>query len=155
MEIVIKGKNKALARKEVRYAVEYFSKVLMRERLYQNLSIEVNFIEDHIKSHGSVMWLDSNIRPKEFNIEINSKLVKRRQLIALAHEMVHVKQMASSEMQDYIGRKKYRSFVKWQKKDYNLDMFYWNRPWEIEAYGREDGLYEMYKYDMAILKRNK
>ena len=59
-------------------------------------------------------------------------------LTVLAHEMVHVKQYAKGEMKDYIRMKS----VKFQGKIYNdEEMDYWDHPWEIEAHGREKGLY--------------
>jgi hypothetical protein len=53
--------------------------------------------------------------------------------------MVHVKQFATGELVDNPSGKT----VKWQGKRVTLrdDDGYWTLPWEIEAYGRELGLF--------------
>lgn len=146
MQILVEGKSAALSKKEVRFAVKFFADMLMSKRLVDSLSIEVTFNKKKEPlSHASMTWLDTNDRPKVFDIELNANMGKRRLLIALAHEMVHIKQFAKGEMKDYVCRKKSRQVIQWQKKDVSCDTFYWERPWEIEAYGRELGLYEMYK----------
>ena len=60
-------------------------------------------------------------------------------LRSFAHEMVHVKQFAKSELKDL---SKQQSLCKFYGKLYNTDdVNYWDYPWEIEAHGREEGLY--------------
>lgn len=153
MHILVKGKSAALSAKEVRFAVKFFAMMLMTKRMAESLSIEVTFVNDkHDKAHASMTWIDRNVRPKVYDVELNAKMGKRRLLIALAHEMVHIKQFAKGEMKDYVSEKKYRQFVKWRNEDFSSDMMYWERPWEIEAYGRELGLYEMYKTEIREKK---
>lgn len=149
MQILIEGKCTAISKKELRYAIKFFANMLMTKRLSDSLSIEVSYEKDRDPlSHASMTWLDKNVRPKVYDIEINPNMGKRRILIALAHEMVHIKQYAKGEMKDYVSRKKFRRVIQWQTKDVSCDTFYWERPWEIEAYGRELGLYEMYKAEV-------
>ena len=69
--------------------------------------------------------------PKEFNIEIDSKQKLRDLLVTLAHEMVHVKQYARAELTEGT----------WQGKLINPNQSYWDRGYEIEAHGREYGLF--------------
>jgi hypothetical protein len=53
--------------------------------------------------------------------------------------MVHLKQYAKGEMKDIWRPVR---MVKWQGEKYlHEEMDYWECPWEIEAYGREKGLY--------------
>lgn len=61
---------------------------------------------------------------REFEIEINKTLGQREMLQTLAHELVHVKQYIRKE------------FDPAEEK-----MDYWDRPTEIEAHGRECGLF--------------
>jgi hypothetical protein len=49
----------------------------------------------------------------------------------VAHEMVHVKQYAKGELTEQ----------SWQGKLINPKQEYWDQPWEIEAHGREVGLF--------------
>tara|TARA_R110000868_G_C10553774_1_gene736159 strand:+ start:60 stop:488 length:429 start_codon:yes stop_codon:yes gene_type:complete len=53
----------------------------------------------------------------------------------LAHELVHAKQFILGEINstDYI----------WKKIDYS-ECNYWEQPWEVEAYHREDYLYKTF-----------
>lgn len=74
----------------------------------------------------------------EFEIRINSSLNKRSLMETLAHELVHVKQYAKGEMY----QNKPSNQIIFQNRTYNLnEMDYWDFPWEIEAHGRETGLF--------------
>jgi hypothetical protein len=57
---------------------------------------------------------------------------------SIAHEMVHLKQYAVGEMRDT----DHHNIVRWKKKSIDLTKWqYWDRPWEIEAHGKELGLF--------------
>ena len=103
-----------------------------------NLEIEINiksFGKD--SNYGYCMPTDDVSFPREFEIEINKTLKLRRLLETVAHEMVHVKQFARGELYESTRLSKHR----WQGKWVNKDPEYWDRPWEIEAHGREVGLF--------------
>ena len=71
-------------------------------------------------------------RTFEIEIDLNQKL--RPLLETVAHEIVHVKQFARREM--------HPSMDTWYGKTYSPDKVdYWDLPWEIEAHGREVGLF--------------
>lgn len=73
--------------------------------------------------------------------------------LTLAHEMVHVKQYATGELRDYV---KSTSLNRWQGKIIDdSKISYWDRPWEIEAFGREFGLYARFKESMYETKGHK
>lgn len=76
-------------------------------------------------------------RPREFDLEINTDTRLRRILETVAHEMVHVKQFARGELYQSSRTAKHRWMGKWIQKDPD----YWDQPWEIEAAGRECGLF--------------
>lgn len=76
-------------------------------------------------------------RPREFNIELNKGIKLRRLLETLAHELVHAKQFARGELYQSTITAKSRWHGKWIARDPN----YWDCPWEIEAHGREAGLF--------------
>ena len=88
---------------------------------------------------AAVTWLEEPVRPRKFIMEVDAGLGLERMLEMLAHEMVHVKQFATGELVDNPGSKT----VKWLGKRVSLrdDDGYWTLPWEIEAYGRQPGLY--------------
>jgi hypothetical protein len=61
----------------------------------------------------------------------------RKLLETVAHEMVHVKQYARGELYQGSRIAKHR----WQGKWISNNVDYWDHPWEIEAHGREAGLF--------------
>jgi hypothetical protein len=81
-------------------------------------------------------------------IKQNSKKTKTRLsniLLDLGHELVHVKQYLNGEMRDYVDGsykflgQKYKPIPDGDETDE-----YYDSPSEIEAYGREQGLYRMF-----------
>ena len=84
-------------------------------------SIEINFrCMSNDENYGYCCDLEDN----EYEIDIKRSLRMRDMLITLAHEMVHVKQYVKGEMPEDITTGDY-----------------WDRPHEIEAHGRETGLF--------------
>jgi predicted metal-dependent hydrolase len=75
---------------------------------------------------------------REYEIELDRRLRLRPLLITVAHEMVHVKQYARREMHDFVVDEK---FHKWKDSLVPENTNYWDLPWEIEAHGRELGLF--------------
>ena len=151
MKIYVSGKITKLSRIETKAATSFFAELLMSQRLIKNLTIKVKYIKDK-QPRGLCVWMDNNIRPKEFEIELSNKFGRRSLLISLAHEMVHVKQYTKGELIDLLSAK-YSSYSKFRNINYNTDeVEYFDQPWEIEAYGRELGLYERY---ITHLKNNK
>jgi hypothetical protein len=115
---------------------------LISSRLSNTLDIRIVFKPKLYKktdSYGETTYYeDSNIPPKDFLIEIDSKLKMRSMLETIAHELVHVKQWATGEM-----RETKDNFITKFKKDIinSNKVSYWDQPWEIEAMGREEGLF--------------
>lgn len=82
-------------------------------------------------------------RPRDFEIEINRYLDMRTMLETVAHEMVHVKQYARKELfETSVG--KHRWLDEWYD---DSKLSYWDLPWEIEAHGRECGLFVRWAQD--------
>jgi hypothetical protein len=140
MQINVIG-GKQYQKDYVRSMIEYCAKMLMSSRLANKLEITCHLDKNFIKKTGNTGecgWEDDNVRPKEFELTVDSSLKLRNLLTVVAHEMVHVKQFARGEMKDLLTVNK----VSWQGKQYNNeDINYWDRPWEIEAHGRETGLF--------------
>jgi hypothetical protein len=81
---------------------------------------------------------------RDFFIEVDHTVGLRTMLETVAHEMVHVKQYARREMTDYVHSNTQASKAKyWKWKDQMISdaTDYWDLPWEIEANGRECGLF--------------
>lgn len=140
MKLYIEGKTTKLTRQQIQSACYFFAQTLLSSRMLKNLTVYVKYV-DQLGVKGLTEFIDCNVSPREFIISIDPKQSKRNQLLTLAHEFVHVKQYVTGEMKQYLSK----PAIKWYKQTiYYEDVEYWDLPWEIEAYGRELGLY--YKY---------
>jgi hypothetical protein len=149
MKVAIRTKNNAVLsafeRKVIRQAAICYGEVLMSKRINDNLDIRINVVDRYYKDYGfmgDTMPLDEDekYRPKTF--EINLERTKRLKTIVftLAHEFIHVKQFAKGELKDHKKSNK----VIFHKMKFDDDN-YWDSPWEIEAYGKECGLWQRFK----------
>tara|TARA_Y100000310_G_scaffold76257_1_gene72706 strand:- start:10664 stop:11149 length:486 start_codon:yes stop_codon:yes gene_type:complete len=142
MKVRIKGSNKK-TRKYCEQVVWWCASKFMNIRLLSGLKINVKLIRSLYSkedSEGECTWenWDGYYRPKEFTIILDSTMKRRNILMTLMHEMVHVKQYAKGEMMEYCKN----GMIRYHKTKYdenNID--YWDEPWEIEAYGRQLGLF--------------
>jgi len=133
----------------IRAAVLFYGKKLL-PTLYKKITVIINYNKDiPVEFEAETNWMDKNVFPKQFEISLCKGVKNFRKILqTLAHEMVHVKQFAKGEIYDH----KYRRTFKWGKRHFNIDKEdYWDLPWEIEAYGRELGLYIKFKdyYDLT------
>jgi hypothetical protein len=158
MKLNLRSKGVTLTPKErkiLKMATHFYASRLMSERLSDSLEINVNVIKDfYVKNKilgeafpkDDVLGMPSN---KQFviNLEWNNKLGKRV-LQCLAHEMVHVKQYAKGELKFH----ERGNLVTFQREQYQGDE-YWESLWEIEAYGREVGLYQKFKPTLKLLRK--
>ena len=80
-----------------------------------------------------------------FEMDICHTMSLRKKLLTVAHEMVHVKQFTRKELTHTTKR----AVKSWKGKNYH-DSQYWDCPWEIEAYGRELGLFTMWVEEYGI-----
>ena len=152
MIIHVKGSNKAV-RKLVEFAAWYYAEKLMGKRTINNLEINIDLKRNLTKDtgcEGTSIWEDESLRPKEFLIELDVGVKIRNLLITLAHEMVHVKQWAKNEMYEYYKLDE----VRFNKTKFNMaDLNYWDYPWEIEAFGRQLGLFVRFCEDNGFAER--
>ena len=144
MLLNIKGSTKK-TRKLVESAVWDYAERLMGKRLVKTLELTINLtwkLADKEGAEGFCIWDewdDLRKTPREFTIDLDSSISIRDILINLAHEMVHVKQWVKGEMYEYSSNS---NVVRFMKKKYDMnDMDYFDYPWEIEAFGRQLGLF--------------
>ena len=141
MILHVKGSNKA-TRKLVESAAWFYAEKLMGKRLMGSLEITINLKKNLLAkegNEGSAMWEDDGYRSREFTIELDTTVKIRNLLITLAHEMVHVKQWAKDEMYEYMNG---AGLVRFKGEKIHLELTdYWDYPWEIEAYGKQLGLF--------------
>ena len=119
-------------------------KFFTKKRLAK-MSVRIEFHDDlykHTKMLGSCIWEDTHFRPYEFTIELETKQSLISLLNTLAHELVHVKQMAKGEFFELTQKNKDKTKIyKFNGKTYNPNKIkYLDQPWEIEAVGRSINL---------------
>ena len=127
MTIRITGGTKS-QQKYARSMIKFCIKTLMPRMKTLDITVKLKNPKGAI---GYCLELDDN---RTFEIEADKKLRLRKLLETIAHEMVHVKQYARRELHPVTDT--------WLGKTYNPEkMSYWDLPWEIEAHGREVGLF--------------
>lgn len=116
-------------------AAEFYCSKLMTSRMVHNIHISIE-LKKNLEEDGfcCIEEYNNSGKPREFTIELDKGLNEKTLLTVLAHECVHVKQYAMGELDDNLSV--------WRGRKVNSDKVpYWEHPWEIEAYGRERGLY--------------
>ena len=138
LEVFIYGKCNNRLKKIIEDASLYYLDMLMPRHKYTKLRLHIHF-KNRKGMKGDeatclVMEKDRRGVPWEFELQINRDNNTKTILYNLAHEIVHVKQFALQELDE--------NQTKWFGKFVNDDKVdYWDLPWEIDAYGRERGLF--------------
>ncbi len=137
--------NKPVCRK----AMNFYAALLMTKRMCDSIEVKLKFVDKDEESTldpgemGSCSCFDDEERPKIFDIEILNDMGYRNTLKAIAHEMVHVEQSATGKLRFYENSTKPARFMKSKIDCYKVE--YWDYEWEIEAFGREHGLYRRFQ----------
>jgi hypothetical protein len=94
--------------------------------------LRVDFIWKRKQKHkGYTVHVDDN----EFEIEIQAGLDTEDLIRTIIHELIHVQQQVS-------GKLKHDGFISYWDGEVVIPVQYEETPWEIDAYSREDTLYE-------------
>ena len=120
----------------------HYGEAMLSKRLLRNIEIRVVAVKGLVrkdKIDADCVWEDINIRPREFTIRIDGDMSKKRTLLALAHEMVHVKQYVLGQLKDYLRDSSVCSWL--NERHSKTDGGYFTWPWEVEAHGMESELY--------------
>jgi hypothetical protein len=166
MQILVKGTKSKRLKAKIQDAVNFYGRRLMSKKVRDKLKIfvDVDTRQNHRKDcFGECDPLGRNPQTglKEFRIYV----VHRPQAISklknnifrtLAHEMVHLKQYTTGELGAYLVATRSNSGkaltnTRWKgtlyktREDDSDDNEYYDAPWEIEAYGREVGLYRRWR----------
>lgn len=128
-------------------AARFFASQLLHARTVNKLELDIEILKT-LDVEGECISEDDHKNPRYFTIRMKRAPIEDM-IKVLAHEMVHVKQYAKNELGKELamarGGKGLRIATRWlgdlwspkRKED-----AYWDAPWEIEAYGREVGLYQ-------------
>lgn len=139
MVVSVTGSSKS--KREMAEDIAHFSLGILAPRLGAKLEIDIVLINNLRNKEGiagDCTWEDRSYRPREFTIRIDSSQSKQELLETIAHEMVHVKQFARGELKDTNSL----HISKWNDKEVDdIKTNYYDLPWEIEAHGREHGIF--------------
>jgi len=132
---VIGGKKKE--RELMKSLAEFCVKKMMPRK--KNLDVEITIHRNLESKQGLLGAVVDTDDTNTFEMDICHTMSLRKKLLTVAHEMVHVKQFTRGELKhtECVHTKS------WNGTSYHEDA-YWNCPWEIEAYGRELGLFTMW-----------
>lgn len=139
MIVRIRGCRDLKIKKELKKATIFYASQLLSKKMLPYIKIDV-VMKTYTKDLGSCMvtFNNDNYKPREFEIELKRHRCLSGTLKTLAHEMVHVKQLAKGELND--------DHTRWQGKKINSDKIdYMDLPWEAEAFFCEYILYKTYK----------
>jgi hypothetical protein len=130
----------------LRDASNFMTEILMVEDLGRRsqISIEICLKSGYKDEYGQIAecnYLDDRLRPDKFYIDLDADLGMKSILITLGHELVHIKQMAFCERQESLDGLSMRWLGRLILPN---ELDYYDLPWEIEAHGREFGLYDRY-----------
>jgi hypothetical protein len=141
MKVYVRKKNSKLHRKELIYASKWMTRQLLSPQLMKNIKIFIYNKKDD-DTRGTTQCIEvQGDKARTFKICIDPDLSRKNQLQTLAHELVHVKQYAKGEL----SWKEVNNRIRWNNQLIDESTTnYFDLPWEIEAFGREYGLYIRY-----------
>ena len=85
--------------------------------------------------------VNNNSRPRDFTIELHSKMNEVDYTKTLLHELVHLKQWIDNKLTLKSGKMYYNGSKV-------SDMNYYDQPHEIEAFTMQESLYKQYVFDI-------
>lgn len=127
-------------------AARFFASQLLHTRTVNKIELDIEIV-NALDVEGECISEDDHKNPRYFTIRLRKQPVDEM-IRTLAHEMVHVKQYAKNELGKELslarGGKGLRIVTRWLGEFWapsKKEDGYWDAPWEVEAYGREVGLY--------------
>lgn len=142
MKINIKGSRSKKRSKILKQAAEHYGSLLLKNSIRKNISVDIDIkrkLEDNNEGMCYYEWYNNVKGTKHFRIEILHSKSLSKMLHKLAHEVIHLKQYTLKEL-DYSTTD--RKITIWKGKLVNeLEVDYWDQPWEIEAFDRESELF--------------
>ena len=127
--VVVEGGNKT--QREICEKVVHYMITQLMPRM-RTLDIEVQLKNLTGDAVGFCMMEENN---RMFTIEADKKMGIKDLVTTICHEMIHVKQYARKEMDDWSGV----GLARWKGRTFNAaNTNYYNLPWENEAYRLQD-----------------
>lgn len=144
MKIKIVNDNPKIERTELRNACRFMYRLLVNQDDYKKTKI--NIVSQLFLRKNVYGIIDPNEDKKPiYTIYLNTRYSRKTQLCSLAHELVHVKQFITKELEE-TWENNGVLFTKWCGKYISeKDIYYNDRPWETESFGRQYGIYKRYE----------
>lgn len=136
MDLQIHGIKSKRERVIIEDAINFYVYKMLPSNIVRNIVLDVTFkkkLDDDADGYCEVVGYNTRQRAREFEIEVRNDPSFRYKMMTLAHECVHLKQYALGEIDEHMNT--------WKGIRVPKSMDYWDSPWEIEAHGREKGLY--------------
>ena len=152
MDITVTGVRSKKTKQLIKKAAEFYGSLLMNKRTANTVVLDIVLKKklDDPDAEGYCQFLERDVGYRLFEIELIRDIPIEELLRNLAHEMVHLKQFATGEL-DYNVKPAHIS--KWHGINVNeKTVSYWDLPWEIEAHGREKGLLYRFLNKVNIYK---
>lgn len=130
-------------------ATRYFGKMLMSTRMCNTLNIRVELraskLDKDTLGQCSTISMGSKAN-KDFTVLMQRDVDINKQLMILAHEMVHVAQKATNVLQYRLWKSDRKYHARWNGFDMGLSdsIPYYERPWEREAFALEKHMANAY-----------
>lgn len=148
MDISVYGtKNKKLIR-DLSDAAEFYANILLDPRMARSIELDIE-IEKSLEVEGMMISEEDKKNPRFFTIQLRNKKTDDDIFKTLAHEMVHLKQYAKNQLyKRFVTAKNKKGETLQTSWEGNIwkpkrnEHKYFDSPWEVEAYGREVGLYQ-------------
>ena len=137
-------------RKElIENCARFYAKKLNLDNSRYRLSVRSTYNLVKNKNCNGEVYQTSN---RSIYMALDSRLPLPQLLLTLAHEMVHVKQIAKGQYKGRLARNG-RLLACWMGKAVRTE--YLKRPWEVEAFSRQSKLAEMLVKYVAKKKNKK
>jgi len=135
MDITIKGGSKT-QRELIADIADCIGPIVLGPRLARAVSIDY-IIKRKLDADGWCEWMDDNLCPREFKIEVRAEQTYLNLVLTICHEMIHVRQMAKRELYEIFFPKQMQV---WKGKRLKKAIPYAKQPWEAEAYKLQEEL---------------
>lgn len=136
----------------IRYIVNFFMANLVSKQMLKNLQINL-FINPKLDVIGNVEECDDH-PSRRFILNMRAIMQRKKFVKCIAHECVHIRQMAYGHLNPNLKGK----HLLWKKEPFDVTRGgydgYWFYPWEIEAFGLEEGLYSLLQDHFYLIGKN-
>ena len=126
-------------------AAKFYAGILLEEDIMEKIELDIQ-IDFDMDCAGHCVTDDCEEYPKYFTISLNPEFTTESMFDTLAHEMVHLKQFATNELYNVLSMEADELTLGhiWKGERYipsEDECIVLEAPWEVEAYGRQPGLY--------------